>query len=338
MRNPGVLITGAAGEIGHALVERLAEQGADIVTLDLKPLEPEIAARVSRGYVGSILDTQLLDTILAEYRVTRVYHLAALLSTRSEFTPVVAHEVNVEGTLNLLEFATAQARSHGEPVRFFYPSSIAAYGLPDKEVKTSEGAVLEDEWNTPITMYGCNKLACEHLGRYYAYHYKQLDAEARPGRVDFRSLRFPGLISAFTIPSGGTSDFAPEMIHAAAKGEQYQCFVRPDARIPFMTMPDAVEAIFGLMEVDPEKLDRQVYNLQAFNPSAEEVRALVLEHFPDARIGFTLDPKRMAIVDSWPAAVDDQAARRDWGFAPVHGLKEAFEDYLIPNIRAKYER
>lgn len=338
MRESGILITGAAGEIGHALIDLLHERGSEqILTLDLRPLEGEIVSRVGRGYVGSILDRNLLDTILAEYKVTTIFHLAALLSTRSEFTPVVAHEVNVDGTLNMLEFARNQARSHDEMVRFFYPSSIAAYGLPDVPTKERAGAVDEDAWNAPMTMYGCNKLSCEHLGRYYAHHYKQLDAAATGGGLDFRSLRFPGLISAFTTPSGGTSDYAPEMLHAAAKGVAYRCFVRPDARIPFMAMPDAVAATMQLMDAPTESLSRQVYNLQAFNPSAGEIRDIVLGHFPEADLGFELDPKRMAIVDSWPAAVDDGAARRDWGFAPRFGLDRAFEDYLVPGIAGRYE-
>ena len=62
----------------------------------------------------------------------------------------------------------------------------------------------------------------------------RLAAEKQAGKVDFRAIRFPGLISAVTVPSGGTSDFAPEMIHAAAQGKPYACFVRPDTRIPFM--------------------------------------------------------------------------------------------------------
>ena len=169
----------------------------------------------------------MLERILAEFRVELVFHLAALLSTRAEFTPVSAHQVNVEGTLNLLEFAQHEAESHGRPVVFMYPSSIAAYGLPDLATKTAAGKVREDEWARPTTMYGCNKLYCEQLGRYYARHYKQLAAEPRAARVDFRSVRFPGLISAVTVPSGGTSDYAPEMIHAAARGEPYACFVRP---------------------------------------------------------------------------------------------------------------
>ena len=72
---------------------------------------------------------------------------------------------------------------------FVYPSSIAAYGLPDAAAKTRAGRVREDEYTHPTTMYGCNKLYCEQLGRYYARHYKQLSADATR-RVDFRASGF----------------------------------------------------------------------------------------------------------------------------------------------------
>ena len=113
--------------------------------------------------------------------------------------------------------------------------------MPDLETKARAGEVKEDQYNHPTTMYGCNKLYCEQLGDYYTKHYKQLAKETLSGKVDFRCVRFPGLISAITVPSGGTSDYAPEMIHAAAQGEAYACFVRPDTRIPFMAMPDGVD-------------------------------------------------------------------------------------------------
>ncbi|MBD3221294.1 NAD-dependent epimerase/dehydratase family protein, partial [bacterium] len=174
MRKSVTLITGASGEIGHALIESLASDSNAIVTVDLKPLAPELARLVEREYTASILDRGVLEQIVAEYEVDTVFHLAALLSTRGEFTPETAHQVNVEGTLNLLHFAQAQGESHARPVVFLYPSSIAAYGLPDLETKTRVGAVREHEWNVPTTMYGCNKLYCEHLGRYYNLFYKQL--------------------------------------------------------------------------------------------------------------------------------------------------------------------
>lgn len=337
MRKPVVLITGASGEIGHGLIERLASDGRRaIVTLDLKPLVPPLGALVAREFEGSILDTNLLERVLSEYEVDLIFHLAALLSTRSEFTPTTAHQVNVEGTLNLLEFAQREGESHGRPVILIYPSSIAAYGLPDPDTKARAGKVREDEYNTPTTMYGCNKLYCELLGRYYARHYKQLAAEPLAGKVDFRAVRFPGLISAVTVPSGGTSDFAPEMIHAAAKGEPYACFVRPDTRIPFMAMPDGVEALLQLAAAPTSALTRTVYNVGAFAPSAEEIRTLVLEAFPGAELSWGNDVKRQGIVDSWPADVDDSAARTDWGYAPRFDLHRAFADYLIPTIRKRY--
>lgn len=337
LRKPVVLLTGASGEIGHGLIERLARDGQRaIITLDLRPLDPEIARLVQYQYTGSILDHALLERILAEFEVDLIFHLAALLSTRGEFTPTAAHSVNVEGTLKLLEFALREGESHGRPVTFLYPSSIAAYGLPNLETKARAGKVKERDWSLPITMYGCNKLYCEHLGRYYNSHYKQLAAEPLSGRVDFRCVRFPGLISAATVPSGGTSDYAPEMLHAAARGEPYSCFVRPDTRIPFLAMPDGVEALLRLAQAPKAKLTQPVYNVAAFNPSAEEIRALVVEAFPAARIEFANDVRRQRIVDSWPAEVDDQAARRDWGFAPQYDFRRAFAEYLVPTIKGRY--
>jgi nucleoside-diphosphate-sugar epimerase len=337
MRKSSVLITGAGGEIGHGLIDRLARNGSrSIVTVDLAPLDAELSRKVHREVTGSILDRALLERVLAEFEIDLVFHLAALLSTRSEFSPVMAHEVNVEGTLKLLEFSQHEAESHGRPVVFLYPSSIAAYGLPSLDAKRQAGRVRENQWAEPTTMYGCNKLYCEQIGRYYAQHYKQLAAESHSGRVDFRAVRFPGLISAATVPSGGTSDYAPEMIHAAAKGEAYGCFVRPDTRIPFMAMPDGVDALLTLAQAPRSQVPQLVYNVGAFAPTADDVRGEVLRAFPAANITYQMDAKRQGIVDSWPEDVDDSAARRDWGFSPKYNFETAFREYLIPEIKKRY--
>jgi nucleoside-diphosphate-sugar epimerase len=316
-------------------VTRLAAAGHVIVTIDVRPLDAMLAPLVSREFTGSITDTGLLDRVLAEFEVEHVYHLAALLSTRAEFTPTTAHTVNVEGTLILLEFAQREGESHGRPVVFVYPSSIAAYGLPEPASKLRRAPVREDECTKPTTMYGCNKLYCEQLGRYYARHYKQLSADV-VRRVDFRALRFPGLISAVTVPSGGTSDYAPEMIHAAVRGEHYECFVRPDTTIPFMAMPDAIDALLTLAAARRDDLTRTEYNLRAFNPSAAEIRDVVLRACPTASIDFRVDDKRQAIIDTWPADVDDSAARTDWHFSPMYDFDRAFHEYLMPTIRRHY--
>jgi nucleoside-diphosphate-sugar epimerase len=335
VRRPIVLVTGAGGEMGHGLIHHLADAGGvEIVALDVRPLDGDLARRCSAHWTGDVLDRHLLDRLRSEFEISAIFHLAALLSTRAEFVPETAHEVNVRGTLNLLALAREEGRAHGRPVKFLFPSSIAVYGLPDVATKRAAGRVTEREWTEPITMYGCTKLHCEHLGRYFARHYRQLAAAETPGAVDFRAIRFPGLISALTVPSGGTSDYAPEMIHAAARGRPYACFVREDTRIPLLAMPDAIRALLALMDAPaPGGL---VYNVRGFNPSAGELAARVRAAFPGAAVTFAPDPRRQAIVDSWPEDVDDARARHDWGFRPEYGLDGALDDYLLPTVRRRY--
>jgi nucleoside-diphosphate-sugar epimerase len=338
-RKPVVLVTGASGEIGHGLITRLAELGTfDVLAVDLRPLEPPIERCCAATRVGDILDRHLLERLRSEFEISIVFHLAALLSTRAEFVPESAHEVNVEGTLNLLRLALEESRSLGQPVKFLFPSSIAVYGLPDVATKRRAGKVDERQWLEPITMYGCNKLYGEHLGRYFALHYRQLAPAGEGAGVDFRAISFPGLISADTVPSGGSSDYGPEMIHAAAQGQRYACFVREDTRIPFMTMPDAIEALLALLNARAESLSTRVYNTAAFNPSAGEIAHLTRAAFPGAEIAFAPQPRRQAIVDSWPEDVDDRRARRDWGFRPEHDLDRAFHEYLLPRVARRYAR
>jgi threonine 3-dehydrogenase len=340
MRQKVVLITGANGEIGHGLIRHLAEQkDVNIVALDVVPLDKALRPMCSAYIVGDILDQMLLGRMVVEHEISTIYHLASILSTKAEYNPETAHRINVEGTLNLLRLAVEQSQWQGASVKFIYPSSIAAYGIPTLRQKCEAGGVKEEDWAFPNTMYGCNKLYCEHLGRYYNSHYRQLAAAESGGQqtVDFRAIRFPGLISAETIPTGGTSDYGPEMLHAAAKGEEYNCFVRPDTTLPFMAMPDAVKALVLLEKVAPNRLSKFVYNVTSFSISAQEIFDIVIEAFPEANIHFAIDERRQKIVDSWPECVDDSAARMDWDWEPDYNCQRAFREYLIPAIKTRYQ-
>jgi threonine 3-dehydrogenase len=337
MRKKAILITGASGEMGQALIANLAERTTlPLLTLDLQPIPSELLDRcIHIG--GDILDQKLLARLVTQYDFDIIFHLAALLSTRSEFSPELAHQVNVNGTLALMQVAAEQSQHRGVPVTFVFPSSIAAYGMPNLMIKARDTEVREWQWNNPTTMYGCNKLYCEQLGIYYSRYYQQLSA-SRPVMLDFRSLRFPGLISAFTVPSGGTTDYGPEMLHAAAMGKPYACFVREDSILPFMAMPDAVSALLQLSDAPRESLKHRVYNVTSFSLSAADFREQVIQAFPDAEITFDPDVRRQGIVDSWPAGLDDSAAREDWGWVPAYDRQRAFDDYLVPNIRNRYQR
>ena len=336
MRKKAILVTGASGEIGQAFNKCFAERdNRYIVAIDIKAI-PEGLHPYVVPHQADIQDEALMNRLVGEYDFEVIYHLAAYLSTRAEHSPYEAHRVNVEGTLTLLRLAADQSDRNNKPVKFIFPSSIAAYGLPDQETKNRYPRVKEEEWNFPCTMYGCTKLYCEKLGDYFCHHYRQLD-DKRPVMLDFRCLRFPGLISAYTVPSGGTSDYGPEMLHAAAQHQSYACFVREDVRIPFMAMPDAIKSLLDLSSAPKESLHHTLYNVTSFSLSAEEFRAWVFQYFPGAQIIFKPDPRRQAIVDSWPADTDDSAARNDWHWNPDYDVERSFSEYLVPNISQRYQ-
>lgn len=336
-REPIVLITGANGEVGHGLIDYFSAHAdtPELVTLDLRPLDETLLPLVKQHYTGNILDDALLEELHQRYEIDTIFHLAALLSTAGEKNPQLAHDVNVNGTVKLLEMAVQESQTREQAVKFIYPSSIAVYGLPNVETKKRAGAIKEDDFLTPTTMYGANKLYCENLGRYYTRHYMQLSEDAKIG-IDFRSVRFPGLISAHTVPSGGTSDYGPEMIHAAAQGKPYACFVREDATLPFMAMPDAIHALIELSQAPREKISREVYNVTSFSLSARDFSEIVQAEFPEAEITFKPSLGRQGIVDTWAGALDDSVAQSDWGWSPQYEQDATFNEYLFPRIRDRY--
>ena len=171
----------------------------------------------------------------------------------------------------------------------------------------------------PDTIYGITKLSGELLCDYYAKRFG----------IDTRGLRLPGLISHVAPPGGGTTDYAVEIFHQALRHRHYTCFLRPDTCLDMMYMPDAIRAMIELMEADASRLThRNAFNLAAmsFTPArlAEEIRV----HLPDFALDFAVDPVRQAIADSWPDAVDDGAAREQWGWRPEWDLPAMTADML----------
>lgn len=330
-----VLVTGACGEIGQALVQELSKRGSSrIVTTDLMPLPGAIKTLSSEHVQGDLVYRikQFYD-----YDFDVIFHLAASLSSKAEVATEEAHRINVEGTMQLLMLAAYKSENLKKAVKFLFPSSIAAYGFQNLAAKQAAGIVKEEDFNTPHTMYGCNKLYCEHLGIYFSRFYGQRHLDPKPPvMLDFRAIRFPGLVSAFTLPSGGTSDYGPDMLHAVAQGKPYACFVRADTRIPFMAMPDAIKALLKLTDARRTKLTCMVYNIAAFSLSAAEFRQQALNAYPGAQITFEPNARRQGIVDSWPEDVDDSLARRDWGWKPTYNVDKFFEEYFLPEIKKRY--
>jgi threonine 3-dehydrogenase len=223
--------------------------------------------------------------------------------------------VNQTGTWNVLE----ACRRHAVP-RFIYTSTIAVYGpgLPDP--------CPDDVPLHPTTMYGVTKASGEMLCEYYWLKHG----------LDCRGVRFPGLISA-SLPGGGSTDYALFMYVDGIRRGAYESFARADTRVPLMYMPDGVRALLELSAAPREQLSRCIYNIAAFSPRADEIAASVARAVPGLNITYAPDPLRQGILDSWPRALDDTNARRDWSWKPQFDL-DAMTDDLVPKLRAMIER
>jgi threonine 3-dehydrogenase len=138
------------------------------------------------------------------------------------------------------------------------------------------------------------------------------------------------------MPGGGSSDYALFMYVDGVRNGGYDAFARADTRIPLMYMPDGVRALAELAMVDRERLSRSIYNIAAFSPRADEIAKSVQRVLPEAKFTYSPDARRQAILDSWPRALDDSAARRDWDWAPKFDL-DAMTDDLIPRVRRMLE-
>lgn len=316
-----ILVTGVSGEVGYGLVKKLADTDKyNVIALDIKDPEIEASKNINKFYKGNILNFESLKNIFEIENIDAVIHLASILSTGGEKNPELASDINVVGTLNLLKLATEYSIKNKKSIKFIFPSSIAADG-------------------DPITVYGVSKQACENLGKYFSKNYKLLDTTIdRNNLIDFRCVRFPGLLSPDTLPSGGTSDYGPEMLHRAAQGEDYECFVRPNTTIPFMAMEDAVKILYQLLTTPKENLTQNVYEVSGFSVSAKEIEDMVKLNFPEAKISYKVNEVRQRIVDSWPKKVGSEKATIDWNYELIYNFEDTFFKYLIPKIKERYLR
>lgn len=301
-----ILITGAGGQIGTVLTEALRNAyGADnVLATDLKPISG------SAGPVAllDVLDAQALAALVEEWNITQIYHLAAILSATGEKNPMWAWNINMGGLFNVLEVGREK-----ELDKIYYPSSIAVFGREAAREETPQYEVL-----IPETVYGISKVAGENWANYYFQRYG----------LDVRSLRYPGIIGYESLPGGGTTDYAVDIYHHAARGETFTCFLKADTRLPMLYMPDAVRATLELMEAPAHRISvRTSYNLAGMTFSPQEIAASIRHQIPEFEIRYEPD-FRQAIAESWPESIDDIAAQQDWNWAPKFDLNTMTNDML----------
>lgn len=302
-----ILIIGAGGQIGAVLTEALRGVfGADhVIATDLRPLENHSGP----SEILDALDGEALLGLVKKYRPTQVYHLAAILSATGEKNPMWAWDVNMRSLFNVLEISREQ-----QVAKVYFPSSIAVFGREAAPAMTPQFSVL-----IPETVYGISKVAGENWANYYHRRYG----------MDVRSLRYPGIIGYQSMPGGGTTDYAVDIYHYAIQGKHFECFLRADTPLPMLYMDDAIRATLELMDAPAQNLTvRTSYNLagMTFNPA--EIAASIRKEIPAFSISYQPD-FRQAIADSWPASIDDSAARRDWGWKPRFDLDAMTRDMLF---------
>lgn len=309
MKDTRILIVGAGGQIGAVLTQALRQAyGADnVVASDLRPL----AEQDGPTAVLNALDIQAMDELAETYRITQIYHLAAILSATGEKDPMWAWNTNMASLFNVLE--TARKRQLD---KVYFPSSIAAFGREAAPENTPQYEAL-----IPETVYGISKVAGELWGNYYYCRYG----------LDVRSLRYPGIIGYQSLPGGGTTDYAVDIYHYAVQNKPFTCFLKPDTRLPMLYMDDAIRATLELMEAPADRLTvRTSYNLAGMSFTPAEIADSIRKVIPDFQISYAPD-FRQAIADSWPGSIDDSQARADWGWKPAFDLDGMTRD-MIKNL------
>jgi threonine 3-dehydrogenase len=306
MRKEKILIIGAGGQIGAVLTDALRNLYGDhrVIASDLRSLGQQSGPTE----VLDALDGQALNNLVTKHEINQIYHLAAILSATGERDPLRAWQINMSSLFNVLEVSRLKGIH-----KVYYPSSIAVFGREANHYNTPQFEVL-----IPETVYGISKVAGENWGNYYFRRYN----------TDVRSLRYPGIIGYQTLPGGGTTDYAVDIYHYATRNESFECFLRADTALPMLYMPDAIRATIELMEASADRIKvRTSYNLSGMTFTPAEIAASIQAHRPEFNITYKPD-FRQQIADSWPASIDDSAARRDWGWQPEYDLNTMTADML----------
>jgi nucleoside-diphosphate-sugar epimerase len=304
-----ILIIGACGQIGTELTQKLRGiYGVEnVIASDIRKLNIDV---VNSGpfEVINALDFNQIQHLVEVHQIDEVYLMAALLSATAEKNPAFAWDLNMNSLFHVLNLAKA-----GKIKKIFWPSSIAVFGPTTPRENTPQYTIME-----PSTVYGISKQTGERWCEYYHNIYG----------VDVRSIRYPGLISWSSPPGGGTTDYAVDIFHKAIAKKKYDCFLSSETKMPMMYMDDAIAATIQIMQSPKEQIKiRSSYNLAAMSFTPAEIAEEIKKHIPEFTITYHPD-FRQKIADSWPASIDDSAAREDWNWNHKFDISSMTKDML----------
>ncbi len=326
-----ILVTGSNGEIGSQLLASMQDNNITKIALDINE---SITNYDNTIYIkDSITNSKNIKKLFSEFKIIEVYHFAALLSQTAMEKPQLAKEINEEGSKLIIDTALESGNINKNFIKFFFPSSIAVYG-PRKLIEAKETDIIQ-----PTTIYGKNKLLIERYGTQ-----KHEESHKNNAGIDFRSIRFPGIISPYTIPNGGTTDFAPQMLHAAAvfllkNGEEkYECKISADTKLPFIGIEQAINSIIRMMKMENIASQIRSFNIQEISLTPNQIIQTIKKEFPDFNIKYNVEEKLQSVADTWPDSLNCEKAKKEWNFSNKYDHNSFFMDYLIPKIKKHYER
>ncbi|MDT8309722.1 MAG: NAD-dependent epimerase/dehydratase family protein, partial [Bacteroidales bacterium] len=276
-----ILVIGCSGQIGSELTMALRKiyGSSNVIASDIREASEEIS-QSGPFELLDVLNLHQLYAVMTKYKITQIYHLAAILSGNAEKRPITSWDINMDSLLGVLELCRTLSVK-----KLFWPSSIAVFGPTTPRENTPQLTVME-----PNTVYGISKLAGERWMEYYFYKFG----------IDGRSIRYPGLISYKTEAGGGTTDYAVEIFYDAIKQGRYECFLKEDTALPMQFMPDAIKATIDLMEADASRIKvRSSYNVGGLSFDPKMLSDEIKRHIPGFKIIYQPD-FRQDIADSWP--------------------------------------
>ncbi|UCD09003.1 MAG: NAD-dependent epimerase/dehydratase family protein [Dehalococcoidales bacterium] len=315
------LITGGTGYVGAELARLLVEQGEKVVLFDITINRFRIADIVSdckivQGDLGNY--SQVMNAV-KENGVTEIYHLGSMLTNASDLNPWGSFQTNVIGTYNVLE--AARIFNVG---KMMFTSTFGTFGLLLDEVLTDVSI------QRPITFYGCGKLYCEGLGRYYN----------RKFGLDFRSIRYAQMIGPGVRTQG---HWAPAMIEDAINSKTNECiYAHPETAISMIYVKDAARAAAMVLQAPRGNIRMMNYNVAGIPEfvTATELETTLGNRYRDAKVIYKPDSSLEEIGNDFRILkkFDDSYARNEWGWRPEYDTIDRIIDAFEKDIKSYPER